>query len=205
MRAAPHVRLLPILLTALIAAAPAGAATTTVEVTRFHLLAPPAPPLTGMSIAIEPAEPAAAPAPLSFGALAATVSTALAKAGLRPVASGQPADLVARVGLAGTSSQVARRAPFSIGIGGSTGGWRGGVGGGFSLPIGGGVRTVTTAELTIQIRRSADNQAVWEGRASATAPGSDPMGAAPALASALLNPFPGPSGQTIKTRVKTAP
>jgi hypothetical protein len=190
--------------------AAALAATTTVEVTRFHLLAAPAPAITGATIAIEPApsaDPAAPPAPpsLQFGALAATASGEFARAGFRPVAGGQPADYVARIGLTGSSEVVQRRSPISIGIGGGTGGWNGGVGGGVSFPLGGGTRTVTAAQMTLQIRRSSDNSAVWEGRASTVAPGADPMSAAPALLQALIKGFPGPSGQAVKVKVKTTP
>lgn len=186
------------------------AATATVEVTRFHLLSPPAPAITGATIAIEPAaaaEPAAPPAApsLQFGALAAAASGAFVRAGFKPVAGGQPADYVARLSLTGSSEVVQRRSPISIGLGGGTGGWNGGVGGGVSFPIGGGARTVTAATMTMQIRRSSDNTTVWEGRANGIAPGADPMSAASALLQALLKGFPGTNGQSVKLKVKTTP
>lgn len=190
--------------------AAAIAATAHVEVTRFHLLAPPAPAIIGASIAVEPAappaDPAAPPAPpsLQFGVLAAAANGALARAGFKPVAEGQPADYVARIALTGSSELVQRRSPFSIGLGGGTGGRNGGVGGGVSFPVGGGARTVTAALMTMHIRRTSDNTAVWEGRATTIAPAADPFSAAPALLEALLKNFPGQSGQSVKLKVKIA-
>lgn len=180
-----------------------AAATWKIDVTRFHLLAPPAPALAGASMAVEPADPNA-PA-LQFGALAAAAGAELAGAGFKPATTGQPADYVARIALTGSSEEVRKRAPISIGIGGGRGGWNGGVSGGVAFPLGGGTRTVTTALITIQIRRASDNSAVWEGRASAIAPTTDPFSAAPALLKALFSGFPGPNGQSQTVKVKTTP
>ena len=203
-------------ITALALALPAAAqaATVTVEVTRFHLLSPPAPAIIGATISIEPAPADAVPPQsplqpppqpsLQFGALAAAASAEFARVGFKPMAVGQPADYAARIALTGSSEVVQRRSPISIGIGGGGGGWNGGVGGGVSFPIGGGTRTVTAALMTMQIRRVSDNAAVWEGRATAIAPGADAMSAAPALLQALLKGFPGPNGQAMKLKVKTA-
>jgi hypothetical protein len=171
-----------------------------VEVTRFHILAPPAPPLTGSSITVEPADPAAASS-LQFGALAAVANAELAKAGFTLAAGGQPADHVARISLTGNSEVVRKRSPISIG--GGTGGWNGGIGGGVTFPVGGGTRTVTAALMTLQIRRASDGSAVWEGRASTIAPSIDPISAAPVLLQALLKSFPGLSGQSVTVKVKT--
>ena len=192
---------------ALMLPAVADAATATVEVTRFHLLVPPAAAITGASIAFEPAptsDAAQPPSSLQFSAVAAAASSEFARAGFKPVAGGQGADYVARIALSGSSEVVQRRAPFSIGLGGGTGGWNGGVGGGVSIPIGGGTRTVTAALMTLQIRRMSDNSTVWEGRATTIAPAADAMSAAPALLQALVKGFPGPSGQTTKVKVKIA-
>ena len=194
--------ILPALLAALLLPSVAHAATVKVEVTRFHILAPPAPPLTGSSITVEPADPAAASS-LHFGALAAVANAALAKAGFKLAAGGQPADHVARISLTGSSEMVRKRSPISIGIGGGTGGWNGGIGGAVTFPVGGGTRTVTAALMTLQIRRASDGSAVWEGRASTIAPSIDPISAAPVLLQALLKGFPGPSGQSVTVKVKT--
>lgn len=194
---------------ALLASAGAVAETLKVEVTRFHLLTPPAPAITGAAIAIAPA-PAAAenespPPDLQFGALAAAASGALTRAGFRPMAAGQSADYVARIALTSSSEVVQKRPSLSIGLGASTGGWNGGIGGGVAFPVGGGTRTVTAATMTLQIRRTSDNSAVWEGRATTIAPSTDPMSAAPALLEALLKGFPGPNGESVKLRVKADP
>lgn len=204
-------QIIAIVLTSLLLPVVAHAAT--VEVTRFHLLTPPAPAITGASISIEPVpadSPADSSAPqppptLAFGALAAAAGGELARAGFKPVAAGQPAGYVARIALTGISEVVRKRSPISIGLGGGTGGWNGGVGGGVSFPIGGGTRTVTNATMMVQIRRVSDGSAVWEGRANSIAPGADPMSAAPALLQALFKGFPGISGQPVKVKVKAAP
>ncbi len=181
----------------------ANAATVKVEVTRFHLLGPPATAIAGSSVRIEPADPAAQ-SELQFGALASIATAELARAGFRQATGGQAPDHIVRIGLAGTSEVVRKRSPFSVGIGGSTGGWNGGVGGGVSFPVGGGTRTVTQAQMTVQIRKASDGSAIWEGRASAIAPGTDALTAAPALLQALLKDFPGPTGQTQTVKVKTS-
>ncbi|MEI6486534.1 MAG: DUF4136 domain-containing protein [Sphingomonadales bacterium] len=193
-----------LLLSAALALLPvaAEAATIKVEVTRFHVLGP-ANSLAGNSITVVPADPAAQ-TELQFGALAGITTAELAKAGFK-LATGAGSDLVARVTLSGSSQVVQKRAPFSIGIGGATGGWRGGVGGGLSFPLGGGTRTVTSAEMLLQIRKASDGTALWEGRASTISPGADPISAAPALLQALLQGFPGPTGQTQSVKVKTNP
>lgn len=190
------------LVAALLLPSVSHAATVKVDVTRFHLLAPPAPQLTGSSIAVEPADPAAASS-LQFSALAAAANAELAKAGFKLTAGGQPADHVARISLTSSSEVVRKRSPISIGIGGGTGGWNGGIGGGVTFPVGGGTRTVTVALLTLQIRRASDSSTVWEGRASTIAPSTDPISAAPVLLQALLKGFPGPSGESVTVKVKT--
>ena len=198
-----------LIVTALMLALPAAAhaATVTVEVTRFHMLAPPAPAITGAAIVVEPVQAAAdvgqLQQSLQFGVLAAAANGEFARAGFKPMAAGQPADYAARIALTGSSEMVQRRSPISIGIGGGTGGWNGGVGGGLSFPIGGGARTATSALMTMQIRRLSDNSTVWEARATTIAPGADPMSAAPALLQALLKGFPGPNGQSTRLKVKT--
>ncbi len=192
----------PAFMAALLLPAAAHAATVKVDVTRFHILATPAPSLAGNSIRVEPADPEAAFS-LQFGALVASANAELAKAGFKMAAGGQPVDHVARIRLSGNSEVMRKRSPISIGIGGGTGGWNSGIGGGVSFPIGGGVRTVTAALLTLQIRRTSDNSALWEGRASTIAPSIDPISAAPVLLQALLKGFPGPNGQSVTVKVKT--
>jgi hypothetical protein len=93
-----------------------------------------------------------------------------------------------------------KRSPFSVGIGGSTGG-RVGVGIGTQIGIGGKKRQMIITQLSVTITRTSDNQRVWEGRAStavkSTAPEAQPRALAQKLASALFKDFPGRSGETI--------
>jgi hypothetical protein len=193
--------LIPAVLATLLSAG-VQAATVKVEVTRFHTLAPPAPAIAGSSIRVEPTDPAVATS-LQYGALASAANAALGRAGFRLAAAGEPADHVARISLNGATQQVRKRSPVSVGIGGGTGGRNVGIGGGVSFPVGGGERMVTTALLTLQIRRAADNVALWEGKASTITAGADATSAAPLLLEALLKGFPGPSGKSETVKLKT--
>lgn len=99
-----------------------------------------------------------------------------------------------------------RRSPISIGIGGGTfsGGRRGGVGlgGGVDFPVGGAHgSTLIETELSVLLKRRADQTTIWEGHARAVV---DPHrrdasegATAEKLAAALFTGFPGESGRTI--------
>lgn len=99
-----------------------------------------------------------------------------------------------------------RRSGFSIGLGGGTfsGGRRGGVGvgGGVDIPVGRsrGSSLVET-ELSVLIKRRADQTTVWEGHARTVADlrarDSGDQVVAEKLAAALFTGFPGESGRTI--------
>ncbi|WP_164157369.1 DUF4136 domain-containing protein [Sandarakinorhabdus rubra] len=189
--------LIPVLAALALAACAGGPAP--IEVTRFHL----SQPLAGQTIAVVPPEGVAADS-LDFATQASALAAELARAGFQPVAAGQPSMLRATLRLESSSREEQRQSPFSIGIGGMTGGRNVGVGGGVAVPVGGNrTRTVTMATLSLQIRRTADGSVQWEGRASDTVDGSNAIAAVPRLARALLTGFPGPSGQTV--RVKPAP
>jgi hypothetical protein len=167
-----------------------------VEVTRFHL----AQPLSGQTIAVVPGDGVAV-GDLEFNARAAAVAAELARAGFRPVATGQPSALTATMRLESSSREEQRQSPFSVGIGGMTGGRNVGLGGGMSFPVGrGSTRTITMATLSLQIRRVSDGAVQWEGRASETLQGNNLTAAVPRLARALLTGFPGPSGETVRVR-----
>lgn len=101
-----------------------------------------------------------------------------------------------------------RRSAFSIGIGGGgfSGGRRGGggvgIGGGVGFPVGGSrSSSVVETELSVLIKRRADQTTVWEGHARNVADvrRRDTSDAATAdkLAAALFTGFPGESGRTI--------
>jgi hypothetical protein len=166
------------------------------EVTRFHL----GQPIPSDSIALVPV-PGGDANSLEFRSQAAVVARDLDAVGLHPATD-------ARSGYVGTlkieqSTRIGppKASPFSIGIGGGTGGF----GGGVSVPVGA-PRTgeVRTNFLSLQIRRRSDASMVWEGRAvqdiAADAPASALTAALPALSKALFSNFPGPSGETVKVK-----
>jgi hypothetical protein len=185
------------LIAALVAAVPASAAP--IEVTRFHL----SQPLAGMTIAVVPPDGIDANN-LQYQAWLSGISAELARAGFKPVAAGQPADLTATPRIDTQTSTQQRSSPFSVGIGGATGGRNVGIGGGFSFPIGkGSTRTLVLAMLNLQIKRNSDAAVQWEGRASETVKPADVTASINRLARAMLTGFPGVSGKTVK--VKPAP
>lgn len=162
------------------------------SVTRFHLGSAPAPTTVAVR-ALDPAEEAS----LSFRALADAVSRELASAGFRP-APAETADVLVLVGMGSQVGERTRSSPVSIGIGGATGG-NVSVGGAMRVPVGGGgVTQVVTSELQLVMRRRSDNEVLWEGRASATGSGRTGQPGPALLARALLDGYPGRSGQTVR-------
>ncbi len=117
-------------------------------------------------------------------------------------------DVVATVSFSALEAELARgRSPVSVGVGGSTGGYRSGVGVGVGLDITNLInkpkaRIVT--ELSVRIKRRSDDLVIWEGKAaqeaSAGTPAAQPGIAASKLAEALFKDFPGKSGETITVR-----
>lgn len=181
---------LPIALLAGCASGPAG-----VEITRFHL----SQPLAGASIAVQPADAAAADS-LAFRTEADAVLAELVRAGFRPATPPQPAMLIAILKLDRATSEQPRTSGLSIGFGGGFGGRRGGLSTGISVPVTPTTQMVTNAVLTLQIRRANDGSVVWEGRAATAGTPADT--AAGRLAHAMLSGFPGPSGQTVVVKPK---
>ena len=168
------------------------------KVTRFHMTPPP----RGQTVAVVPLAPDLVDS-LEFRSQAASVERELAKAGF-PAAPAETADLLAVLGLGTQLSEGVRRSsPVTVGIGGGTGGggsgsW-GGVGGSVAFPVGGNrTSQVLSAEMRLSLRRRADNEVLWEGRATASAQGSAPPVDPDLLARALLDGFPGPSGKTVR-------
>lgn len=200
--------LLPLTMAALLLPAPALARPSGVEVTRFHNGAA----LAGQSVAVVAADPAAG-AGLAFAGVAGPVAAELARAGMPPAApTPSPADaaapspaaaLVATIRYDSHNFDEPKRTQFSIGMGGGSFGRRGGIGVGGTVPVGSRTRRVAEITLAVQIRRTADNSAVWEGRASEVLPADRVAGAAARLAAALFAGFPGTSGETL--RVKKPP
>jgi len=196
----------PLLAVGIGAAALAGCATTAplppTEVIRYHL----GEPIARGTVAVEPLS-GGAPASLEFKTYAAAVQGELLKVGYSVPVQGTTPDYVATVGFTRTSQEgPPRQSPVSIGIGGGgfSGGRRGGgvgLGGGIGFPLGGGRPTqVLVAELSVTIKRRADQSPIWEGRAQGV---SDIKGAdeqAGKLARALFIGFPGQSGRTITVK-----
>lgn len=94
--------------------------------------------------------------------------------------------------------------PVSVGVGGSTGSYGSGLGVGIGINLSGKPKDVVTTELSVQLRRRADSQVVWEGRANTSAkegtPAAQPNIAAAKLAAALIGGYPGESGRTIMVK-----
>lgn len=135
----------------------------------------------------------------------AAVARQLGQAGYPP-AAGAPAPYVAVVDVQQREVQgPPRRSPISIGIGGGgfSGGRGGGVGlgGGVAFPVGGRASAWVQTELSVLIKRRADQTTMWEGHArTATDMRRRDVtedAVADRLAAALFTGFPGESGRTI--------
>lgn len=192
-------RMLPLLGLAALAGCATGPSVRTgpVEVTRYHLGQAPA----NGSIAVVPVGGADSASP-DYLAYADAVATQLRTIGYT---AGTPTDAtyLATVGYArAPRGTITQRPPVSIGLGG--GSFGGGFGGGAGVSFGlGGNRAseVLVNELSVQIKRRADDTVVWEGRAqtqsverlNAAVP---PAAGATRLANALFRGFPGQSGIT---------
>ncbi len=117
-------------------------------------------------------------------------------------------DVIAVVSFSAFEAEAARgRSPVSVGVGGSTGGYRSGVGLGVGLDITNLInkpKARILTELSVRIKRRSDDLVIWEGKAlqeaSAGTPAAQPGIAASKLAEALFKDFPGKSGETITVR-----
>lgn len=175
------------------------------QVVRYHLDQP----VTRGTVAVQPLTPEAGSS-LAFAPYAAAVQAQLVTLGYTVAATGTAPDFVALADVH-QDQQVGppRRSPISIGLGaggasfGRGGGF--GLGGGVGFPVGGGRgRPVLLTELSVTIKRRADQTALWEGHArgviDARAAGATADGQAQRLAGALFAGFPGESGRTIEVR-----
>ena len=79
--------------------------------------------------------------------------------------------------------------------------------GGFGPYGGGSIRSYTyyVSELDLDIRRKADNAALFEGKAKARSRTDDLPRLVPSLVDAMFTGFPGRSGETIKITIPPAP
>ena len=175
-----------------------------VEVTRFHL----GQQIARGPIAVEPFEPADANS-LEFRSYAGAIENELRRLGWNVVNTVGQSEQVALVDVEQGSREALANSgsSVSVGVGGSTGGWRSGVGGGIGIGIplfGGGSRDIVATLLEVSIKRRSDGTVFWEGRATSEARAGTPEAertiAVQKLAEALFRDFPGESGRTIRVR-----
>mgnify|MGYP006077721795 CR=1 FL=1 len=175
-----------------------------VEVTRFHA---PDPVARSGGFLVEPMVVQLVET-IEFRTYAAAVSQEMQRIGFTDEAGKQtlaPSEYVVRVDAQRTvQSPLAARSPVSVGVGGSTGSYGSGVGLGIGIDLSGKPKDIVTTSLSVQIRKRADNSAIWEGRAVTQAkegtPAAQPGLAAAKLASALFSGYPGKSGETITVK-----
>ncbi|MGD9811885.1 MAG: hypothetical protein AB7U35_11210 [Sphingobium sp.] len=175
-----------------------------VEVTRFHAEGPVA--QTG-GIVVEPMA-GTVEAGIEFRTYAGAVAQELQRVGFTDETGKQTfaaSEYVAYLGYSrDLRSPTASRSPVSVGVGGSTGSYGSGLGVGIGINLSGKPKPLVTTQLSVQIRRRADDQAVWEGRAVTQAkdgsPAAQPGIAAEKLAAALFSGYPGKSGETITVK-----
>ncbi len=174
-----------------------------VEVTRFHAVDQRA-ELGRGSILVEPADAADANS-LEWTGWRTAVEQELQRAGYM-VFNGSEAPVSRQVAIVRVErtrlDRAAERGPVSVGVGGSTGNYGSGVGLGVGINLGGASKPDTQTTLSVIIRQRGAAQNLWEGRATmqvkqGSTVGETPL-AAPKLAGALLQGFPGQSGETIE-------
>jgi hypothetical protein len=180
--------------TVLLIAVSAAACTSTprgTEVTRFHLDKP----IPEQSVGVRDNNEKS----IEIGAYEDIVQAELARIGY-PVVDEATTELFVDIDFfRGMQSKAPSRSPVSVGIGGSSYGGNIGIGGGVTMPVGGGPAEVYVTRLEIKFVNRAENAIIWEGRAkqeSKTAP-ADPEATMRRIAAALLQNFPGESGKTV--------
>lgn len=179
----------------------AGCATTPeTRVTRFHLDQQ----IARGQIAVEPMR-ASDRGSLEFQSYASIVGAELARVGFTEAPGLARSEQVAVVGVERGTREGVRRSGFSIGLGAGSYGYRGGVGGGVTVPVGGNRgNEVVVTRLVVQIKRRSDGTVVWEGRgetsAPVNAPAAQPDAAVRRIADAMFRDFPGVSARTITVK-----
>jgi hypothetical protein len=179
-----------------------GCATTpATRVTRFHLDKP----IARGELAVEPLVPADKGS-LEYQTYASIVGAELAKIGFTEAPGLKQSEQVAVISVErGSRDTLAQRSPVSVGVGGSTGSYGGGVGLGISFPIGKKrSNEIVVTRLSVQLKRRSEGTMIWEGRAESAAPAgsasADPAATVRTLAAALFKDFPGVSGRTITVK-----
>ncbi|MFM5950053.1 MAG: DUF4136 domain-containing protein [Novosphingobium sp.] len=174
-----------------------------VEVTRFH--AEDVSPLGKGTIAVEPA-PGSDGTTLEWQTYRAAVMRQLVRVGYTEAGTGAGAsDQVAQLRVVSSTFQPDRNgSPVSVGVGGSTGSYGSGLGVGIGFDLTPKPKAQVSTELSVSIRERASGKVLWEGRASFTASTASPLSgtglAAPKMAEALFQGFPGNSGETIEVK-----
>ena len=136
---------------------------------------------------------------LGYAAFADALRSELAALGYNVVAQGGVQ--VALVSLSQSVSLPDRRSPVSVGGGGSVGSYGSGVGLGIGLDLSPRPAEAIETQLSLAIRSASGGTNLWEGRANMSASANSDYGTAQAaaarMADALLQGFPGTSGETI--------
>ena len=171
-------------------------------VTRFH--APELAALGKGTIAVEPVQ-GLDPASLEWQTFRDAVIRQLVQMGYSEAATGTPSAQVAELRLSRETFQPDRAgSPVSVGIGGSTGSYGSGLGVGIGLNLSPKPSAQVETLLSVIIKDRASTKSLWEGRASFAVSVKSPLAetglAAPKLATALFQGFPGTSGETIEVK-----
>lgn len=171
-----------------------------VDATRYHL----GQPVERASFTVQPLSSAADVSP-EYQLYADAVGNQMELQGFSPRQGAPDSVYIVAVSFMRMPAGVARAAPpVSVGLGGATGGYSSGVGGGVSVGLGGRDYEMLSTELAVQIRRRSDNSVVWEGKArttgAAAADDMQPYPTATRLAGAMFKGFPGESGITITVK-----
>jgi len=170
-----------------------------VEVTRFNRAAEGVPYGKG-SFAVALVGESASDRSLAGSPYLAAVAREMQRIGYRDNTGNS--DVIAEVRFGATLVRLDRRAPVSVGVGGSTGSYGSGVGVSFGFNLGNGTAAQVQSSLAVRIVRRSDQVVIWEGTAvqfaKAGSPAAQPGIAASKLAEALFKDFPGVSGETIR-------
>jgi len=173
-----------------------------VEVTRFHLQDAAA---LGRGPIYVTAAPGTDVGTLEFRNYAAAVGQQLAAIGYSPQSGASPGAQVAEVRFNVSTLQAVRGgSPVSVGMGGATGSYGGGVGLGIGIDLSGPPANQVGTELAVTIRDQPGGRSLWEGRAvqmvSEKSALASPQAAAQRLSTALFKGFPGNSGETVTVK-----
>jgi hypothetical protein len=170
-----------------------------VEVTRFNRAAEGIPYGAG-SFAVALVSESVSDQSLAGSPYLAAVTREMQRIGYRDNTGNS--DVIAEVRFGATVIRPDRRAPVSVGVGGSTGSYGSGVGLSLGFNLGSGSAALLQSSLAVRIVRRSDQMVIWEGTAvqsaKAGSPAAQPGIAASKLAEALFKDFPGVSGETIR-------